>query len=117
MAGTNSRDLTRAEQSYLAQVTYQLRHVPSQRRGPMVHTVQRALASNAPCDTFARLEREFGAPGEYAARLQGLGRRADDGDAVVVATGRSSRSQVWWWALIAFVIFCIVAIAIAIALR
>lgn len=84
MAGSDSRDLTRAEQSYVAQVKYQLRHLPSQQQHHLLQNVRRALLQATPYEGYARLEKELGAPAAYADRL--LGRRpADDDAAIVVA--------------------------------
>jgi hypothetical protein len=73
MAGSDSRDLTRAEQSYVAQVKYQLRHEPQHRQQQMLHTVKRALLGGQPYDGYARLEKDMGTPADYAARLRGRG--------------------------------------------
>lgn len=71
--GSDSRDLTRAEQSYVAQVKYQLRHEPQQRQHQMLLTVRRALLGGQPYEGYARLEKDMGTPADYAARLQGRG--------------------------------------------
>lgn len=80
MAGSDSRDLTRAEQSYVAQVTYQLRHLPKQQQHHLLQSLRRTLLHNPPYDGYARLEKELGAPAAYADRLRGR-RPADDDDA------------------------------------
>jgi hypothetical protein len=85
--GSDSRDLTRAEQSYVAQVKYQLRHEPQQRQHQMLLGVRRALLSGQPYDAYARLEKDMGTPAEYAARLQGRG-----GGIAPEADAESSRS-------------------------
>lgn len=111
MAGSDSRDLTRAEQSYVAQVNYQLRHLPSERQHAMLQSVRRALLSGTPVDTYARLEREMGTPGEYAARLQGRG--GSDGHDVVslpaAARTRSGTTTALWVLLV--VVLVVAAIA------
>jgi uncharacterized membrane-anchored protein len=71
--GSDSRDLTRAEQSYVAQVKYQLRHEPQQRQHQLLLVARRALLGGQPYDAYARLEKDMGTPAEYAARLQGRG--------------------------------------------
>lgn len=88
MAGSDSRDLTRAEQSYVAQVKYQLRHIPEQRQHQMLLVVRRALLSGQPYDGYARLEKDLGTPADYAARLQGHG-HDDDDQAAAADTSRS----------------------------
>jgi uncharacterized membrane-anchored protein len=85
--GSDSRDLTRAEQSYVAQVKYQLRHEPQQRQHQLLLVVRRALLGGQPYDGYARLEKDMGTPAEYAARLQGRGVNAEP-----EATAESSRS-------------------------
>lgn len=77
MAGSDSRDLTRAEQSYVAQVTYQFRHLPKQQQHHLLQNVRRALLNSAPYDGYARLEKELGAPASYADRLLGRGTSHD----------------------------------------
>lgn len=71
--GSDSRDLTRAEQSYVAQVKYQLRHEPQQRQHQMLQVVRRALLGGQPYEGYARLEKDMGTPADYAARLQERG--------------------------------------------
>ena len=88
MAGSDSRDLTRAEQSYVAQVTYQLRHLPSQQQHHLLQSVRRALLQAAPYDGYARLEKELGTPAAYAARL--LGRRTADDEGTVTIPAQKS---------------------------
>lgn len=73
MAGSDSRDLTRAEQSYVAQVKYQLRHLPEQQQYRLLQTTRRALLGAKPYDGYARLEKDMDTPAKYAARLQGIG--------------------------------------------
>lgn len=73
MAGSDSRDLTRAEQSYVAQVKYQLRHIAQDRQHQMLQTVRRALLTGQPYEGYARLEKDMGTPAAYADRLQGRG--------------------------------------------
>lgn len=77
MAGSDSRDLTRAEQSYVAQVAYQLRHLPKQQQHQLLQNVRRTLLHGQPYDGYARLEKELGAPAAYADRLLGRGQAAD----------------------------------------
>lgn len=77
MAGSDSRDLTRAEQSYVAQVKFQLRHLPEQRQHQLLQVVRRALLGGKPYDGYARLEKEMGTPADYAARIQGHGQERD----------------------------------------
>lgn len=84
MAGSDSRDLTRAEQSYVAQVRYQLRHLPQQRQHQILQDVRRVLLRGTPYDAYARLEKEMGSPAQYADRL--LGRQpVDDAPALIPA--------------------------------
>lgn len=73
MADKDSRDLTRAEESYAAQVRYQLRHLPSQQQTALMQSVRRALLGGTPMDGYPRLERELGTPAQYADRLLGRG--------------------------------------------
>lgn len=87
--GSDSRDLTRAEQSYVAQVKYQLRHEPQQRQHQLLLVVRRALLGGQPYDAYARLEKDMGTPAEYAARLQG--RRGS------VAPGADAESSRSWF--------------------
>ncbi len=68
---SDARDLTRAEQSYVAQVKYQLRHEPQQQQHQMLLAVRRALLGAQPYEAYARLEKDMGTPAEYAARLRG----------------------------------------------
>ena len=87
MAGSDSRDLTRAEQSYAAQVKYQLRHVPQQRQLQMMQTVRRALLGSQPYEGYARLEKDLGTPADYAERLQGRGPASEPDDVVATSKG------------------------------
>lgn len=116
MAGSNSRDLTRAEQSYVAQVKYQLRHEPSTRQHAMLNTVRRALLSSSPYDGYPRIERELGTPAEYAARLQGRGDTAHDAVSRPAAA-RTSSGTAWLWVLVAVVVVIVVVVAIVLATR
>lgn len=117
MAGSDSRDLTRAEQSYVAQVKYQLRHLPSDRQHAMLNTVRRALLSEAPVDTYARLERDMGTPAGYAERLQGRG--GDGGDVVSrpAAARSGSGSTTALWVALAVVVVIVAVGAIVLATR
>lgn len=85
MAGSDSRDLTRAEQSYVAQVTYQLRHLPKQQQHHLLQNVRRTLLQATPYDGYARLEKDLGAPAAYADRLLGHRTVADEGAASIPA--------------------------------
>jgi hypothetical protein len=87
--GSDSRDLTRAEQSYVAQVKYQLRHEPQQRQHQMLLVVRRALLDAQPYDAYARLEKEMGTPAEYAVRLRGRSSFDD-------AAGATDASRSWF---------------------
>lgn len=69
MVGKDARDLTRAEESYAAQVKYQLRHLPGEQQTTLMQSVRRALLGGTPTDGYARLERELGTPAQYAERL------------------------------------------------
>ncbi len=116
MVGSDSRDLTRAEQSYVAQVKYQLRHEPRERQHAMLNTVRRVLLSSAPYDGYPRIERELGTPAEYAARLQGRGDTAHD---VVSrpAAARTRSATAWLWVLFAVVVVIVAVVAIVLATR
>lgn len=114
MAGSDSRDLTRAEQSYVAQVKYQLRHEPETRQHAMLLAVRRALLSATPVDTYARLEREMGTPADYAARLQGRGDGAARDEVSRPAAARSgSGTGTGRWMILVVVAAIIVVAAIA----
>ena len=78
MSTRNIRDLTRAEESFAAQVKYQLRHLPSGRQLALMQTVRRALLQGEPVEGYARLEKELGTPARYADRLLGRGREPEE---------------------------------------
>lgn len=73
MANRDARDLTRAEESYAAQVKYQLRHLPQQQQLTLMQSVRRTLLTAQPTDGYPRLEKEMGPPAQFAERLLGRG--------------------------------------------
>lgn len=68
--GSASRDLTQAEQSFIAQVSYQLRHLPESRQAELGMQARKILLTGVPADAYRSLEREFGAPADFADKLQ-----------------------------------------------
>lgn len=116
MTGSDSRDLTRAEQSYAAQVGYQLRHEPQERRRAMMLAVRRTLLSGVPVDTYARLERELGTPAGYAERLSGRG-DAHDVAPRPAAARRGSGAATALWVAVAVVAAIAVMVAVVLAAR
>lgn len=93
MAGSDSRSLTRAEQSYVAQVTYQLRHLPRQRQHHLLQKLRRRLLALMPYEGYARLEKDLGTPAAYAEWLVAGSRTEPDEEATAKRRWGRSRAR------------------------
>lgn len=69
MAQNRPRDLTDAESSYVAQVGYQLRHLPDAARKQQLHHLRKSLLAEPQRDVYSRIESVMGTPADYARRL------------------------------------------------
>jgi uncharacterized membrane protein len=113
MVPGTSRDLTRAEESFVTQVTGQLRSQPEGQRNRMVHGLRQHFLARPPNDTYARIERELGSPAAYAATLLTQAPSTNEGRPRAQARSTSVTAL---WVILAVLVVIVVVVAIVAAL-